>query len=97
MQIIPSVEVQNSQVVTGTWQGWSGMSQGQLFEVGELFCGAERRGRHGSQGAKGERFLVGDLQAQRGMEHHVALLQWWAVDGSNETGSRTEPERPCLD
>lgn len=44
MQIIPSVEVQNSQVVTGTWQRWSGMSQGQLFEVGELFWGAERGG-----------------------------------------------------
>lgn len=44
MQIIPSVEVQNSQVVTGTWQGWSEMSHGQLCEVGELFCGAERGG-----------------------------------------------------
>lgn len=44
MKIIPSVEVKNSQVVIGTWQGQSGMSQGQLLEVGELFCVAERGG-----------------------------------------------------
>lgn len=56
MQIIPSVEVQNSQVVTGTWQGWSGMSQGQLFEVGELFCGAGGGGGHGRHGARGREF-----------------------------------------
>lgn len=50
MQIIPSVEVQNSQVVTGTWQRRSGMSQEQLFEVGERFWGAEWGGREGARG-----------------------------------------------
>lgn len=28
----------------GTWQGRSGMSQGQLFERGDLFCVAEGEG-----------------------------------------------------
>lgn len=96
MQIIPSVEVQNSQVVTGTWQGWSGMSQGQLSEVGELFCGAERGGGMASREQGGEN-SSGRIVGQRGMARHVALLQWWAVDGSNETGSRTELERSCPD
>lgn len=53
------------------------MSQGQLSEVEELFCGAER-GRHGRQGVRGR--AVG-----RGGGHTVLPLQWWAVDGSKET------------
>lgn len=64
MQIIPSVEVQNSQVVTEIWQGWSGMTQGQLFEV-ELFCGAERGGSMAA-GSKRERILVGELRPRAG-------------------------------
>lgn len=54
------------------------MSQGQLSEVEELFCGAER-GRHGRQGVRGESCR------QRWWAHTVLPLQWWAVDGSKET------------
>lgn len=40
---------------------------------------------------------MGGLWAWRGMARHVALLQWWAVDRSSETGSRRELGKPCPD
>lgn len=55
------------------------MSQGQLSEVEELCCGAER-GRHGRQGVRGESCR------QRRWAHSVLPLQWRAVDGSKEAG-----------
>lgn len=57
------------------------MTQGQHFEVGELFCVAET-GEAWQAGSKRERILVGELQTCRGMAYHVAFLQWWAMDGT---------------
>lgn len=94
MQIIPSVEVQNSQVVTGTWQGWSGMSQGQLFEVGELFCGAERGGGMAGREQGGEN-SSGRIAGLKGDSTPCGLPVVVGCGWKHETGSRTELERPC--
>lgn len=61
------------------------MTQGQLFEVGELLCVAER-GEAWQAGSKRERILVGELQAWGGDGIPCGLPAVVAYGWNSETG-----------
>lgn len=65
------------------------MSQGQLSEVEELFCGAERE-RHGRQGAR-------ERAVGRGGGHTLCCLCSGGLWTGARRQSRMELEGPCPD